>query len=74
MNDIKIYHFGMHEVREIEKDGETWFVAKDVADILGYESAKDMVRNLEEDEKGGQIVPTLGGNQESMSGEKHGTT
>lgn len=30
-------------VRTIEKDGEPWFVAKDVVDILGYKRSADAV-------------------------------
>ncbi|MFM5147307.1 BRO-N domain-containing protein [Aeromonas rivipollensis] len=52
------------DVRIVLRDGEPWLVAKDVADALGYSSAKDMTRMLDEDEKGAHILPTLGGNQE----------
>lgn len=50
-------------VRTVTKNEEPWFVATDVAKILGYKSAKDMYRSLDDDEKGGQNVPTLGGSQ-----------
>lgn len=50
-------------VRVISQDGESWFVAGDIAEILGYREAKDMARNLDDDEKGAHIVPTLGGDQ-----------
>lgn len=38
MNDLKIFEnkeFG--EIRTVVKDGEPWFVGKDVTKILGYE-------------------------------------
>lgn len=38
-------------VRTHTELGETWFVAKDVSDILGYRDAPDMVRYLDDDEK-----------------------
>jgi prophage antirepressor-like protein len=53
-------------VRTVTKEGNTWFVAKDIADVLGYREAKDMTRNLDDDEKGAHIVPTLGGEQEAL--------
>lgn len=53
-------------VRTITKDGNTWFVAKDIANVLGYREAKDMARSLDDDEKGAHIVPTLGGEQEAL--------
>ena len=39
-------------------------MAADIAKVLEYLTAKDMTRLLDDDEKGRQIVPTLGGNQE----------
>jgi prophage antirepressor-like protein len=52
-------------VRMLVVRGEPWFVASDVAAILGYRNAPDMVRNLDDDEKGTQIVRTPGGKQEA---------
>lgn len=53
------------QVRVIDAvSGDLWFVAKDVAESLGYRDAHDMCRNLDADEKGTQIVRTLGGVQE----------
>ncbi|OZG68208.1 phage antirepressor KilAC domain-containing protein [Bifidobacterium eulemuris] len=49
---------------EVDTD-EPLFVAGPIAKKLGYESAKDMLRNLDADEKGRHIVPTLGGPQEA---------
>ena len=47
----------------VDEQGNPWFVAKDVCDVLGFNSTKDGTRLLDADEKGGQIVPTLGGPQ-----------
>jgi len=33
-----------HKVRTITRDGEPWFVAKDVAEVLGYKDTKDAIR------------------------------
>ena len=44
MNELQIFQnseFG--EIRTIEKDGEPWFVGKDVAEILGYANASKAV-------------------------------
>lgn len=59
-----VFTFRTTEVRTVVRDGEVWFVASDVAKALGYPAAKDMTRVLDDDEKDGQIVPTLGGDQE----------
>ncbi|UOK17169.1 antirepressor [Bordetella phage vB_BaM-IFTN3] len=45
------------------RDGEPWFVCTDVASALGYLTAKDAARHLDDDEKGRHIVPTPGGDQ-----------
>lgn len=46
------------EVRTIVAEGEPWFVAADVAKILGYARAVDMTRYLEDDERGVSIQHT----------------
>ena len=62
---IMLFNFNGNEVR-VSKDqnGEPWFVAKDVADILGYRTANDMTRRLDDEEKGYAKTRTLGGVQE----------
>ena len=39
------------EVRTLTKDGEPWFVGKDVADILGYSDTAQAVRKHIDDEE-----------------------
>lgn len=51
MNDIQIFNFQSNEVRVVKDDnGEPWFVAKDVAEILGYSETAMMTRRLDDDE------------------------
>lgn len=50
-------------IRAINVDGEPMLVAKDVADILGYRDAANMLRSLDDDEKGTHAVSTPGGKQ-----------
>jgi prophage antirepressor-like protein len=59
-----IFTFNHSAVRVIAIDGEPWFVAGDIAETLGYRDAANMIRLLDDDEKGTQIVSTLGGEQE----------
>lgn len=53
MNDLKIYEnkeFG--EIRTVVKDGEPWFVGKDVAEILGYSNPrKAVIDHVDEEDK-----------------------
>ena len=47
-----------------EGTGEPMFVAADVAKALGYRDAANMVRRLDDDERGTRSMSTLGGAQE----------
>lgn len=53
MKDIQIFNneqFG--QVRVITKDGEPWFVGKDIATILGYKDTSDSLkRHVDTDDK-----------------------
>ena len=58
------FHYGDEQVRTYEDEkGELWFVAIDVARILGYKDATHLTRVLDSDEKGLRSVETLGGEQ-----------
>jgi len=51
-NNLVIFeHETFGSVRTIDIDGEIWFIAKDVADALGYASPDKMYKRLDEDEK-----------------------
>jgi anti-repressor protein len=58
------FQFEGRNVRLVEQDGETWFVAADVARELGYGLATDLTKHLDADEKGMYAVHTLGGEQQ----------
>lgn len=62
--EIVPFEFESHQVRTVVVDGEPWFVAHDIAKVLGYRSAPDMTRRLEESDKGYAKVRTPGGEQE----------
>lgn len=49
----------------MDMDHNLWFVASDVAKVLEFRDAKNMVRCLDEDEKDTHNVSTLGGKQNS---------
>jgi prophage antirepressor-like protein len=51
-------------------DGEPWFVAKDVSDVLEFQNATHALRGLEDSEKGVHNVDTLGGEQSMTRSEK----
>ena len=53
MNDITIFRneqFG--EIRTMERDGEIWFVGKDVAEVLGYSKSRNAIADhVDEEDK-----------------------
>lgn len=51
-------------VRAVVKDGEPWFVAKDVCNALSIADSKSSLRFLEDEEKGVHSMHTLGGTQQ----------
>ncbi|MNJ21391.1 hypothetical protein D3C77_157410 [compost metagenome] len=61
------FSFGKQQVRTLLIDGEPWFVATDISTALQYRDSFNMCRNLDDDEKGTQIVSTLGGGQEMLA-------
>ena len=65
MNDITIFtHLG-NDIRVMtDEQGETLFVASDIAKILGYRDAHNMTRRLDPDDRGTRPVSTPGGTQE----------
>jgi len=63
MSKITPFNFDGQKVRVVVRDGEPWFVASDVARILGFKDARDATRSLDADEKGPHTVRTPGGEQ-----------
>lgn len=60
----QIFNFEASQVRIVlDQQGEPWFFANDVANILGYSKTNHATRMLDDDEKETHIVGTLGGEQ-----------
>ena len=55
-----------YPIRFVEKDGEWWAVAKDVAEALGYSKTEHLTRRLRAKFKGTTKRGTLGGEQETV--------
>ena len=60
----QVFNFGDYQVRTVIKEGEPWFVAKDVADILDYSEASAMTRHLDDEDKESVKLPIRGQEQE----------
>ena len=63
MNELQIFNneeFG--EIRTITKDGEPWFVGKDITEKLGYQNgSRDIARHVDEDDQ--IVIPIPGDTQ-----------
>lgn len=66
MNELQIFkspEFG--EIRTLTRDGQPWFVGKDIAVTLGYSNPRDaMAKHVDDEDKGVAKCDTLGGTQE----------
>lgn len=58
--------FNDQQVRTVVRDGEPWFVGKDVADILGYSDTAQAVRKRIDDEDKGVVEMTTPGGKQNM--------
>ena len=51
-SQLQVFDYNGSAVRTVEKDGEIWFVAKDVCDVLGYKNVTQTLDdNLDDDER-----------------------
>ena len=62
--DIMPFDFHGQTVRTLtDSQGEPWFIAKDVCEILGITNSRDAMSSLDDDEKGVANTDTPGGRQ-----------
>ena len=64
--DLQIFHFGGNEGTPFRVqliNGEPYFVGKDLCQILGFSKYRDVLANLDEDERVSIFVDTPGGKQ-----------
>lgn len=61
---LKTFIYESEKVRSfLDSNGEPWFVASDVACLLGYRDASNAIRVLDYEEKGTHTVSTIRGSQ-----------
>lgn len=51
MNGLQVFRYEGKQVRTVEKDGETWWVLKDVCEVLQIKNPTDVWKRLDEDER-----------------------
>jgi len=60
----RVFSYQNQQVRTILIDGEPWFVAKDVCEVLEHTNSRMALERLDEDEKGVSSIYTPGGIQQ----------
>ncbi|WP_345805595.1 phage antirepressor [Bacillus subtilis] len=67
MNELqKVFNYQDQQVRTVVKDGQPWFVAKDVCNVLNHSNHKVAVSRLDEDEvRKVYLADSLGRNQKT---------
>ncbi len=68
MSELQIFNnpdFG--EIRIVERDGEPWFVGKDVAVALGYTDTAQAIRKHVDDEDKGVVESTTPGGIQKLT-------
>lgn len=63
-SSLQVFRYKAQEVRTVTMNGEPYFVAKDIADILEIRDAFNATMHLDDDEKGTAKVSTPGGIQD----------
>lgn len=64
VDEIQIFSYQDKQVRTVEKDGEPWWVLKDICEVLELSNSRMIAERLDEDEKGVSQIYTPGGKQE----------
>lgn len=63
MNALQQFTYAGQPIRTEDIDGSPWFVAADVATVLGYSATAALTRRLDDDDKGVRDLHTPGGRQ-----------
>ena len=67
MSNIRIFNYNSVEVRTIQKDGETWFVLRDVCNVLGLGTPARVAERLDTDEVSQTHITDSMGRQQEMT-------
>lgn len=67
MNDVTIFNFDGADFRVIIRDGEPWFVAKDVCRVLGLTNHIQAISVLDDDEKSGVSISDPHGREQQTN-------
>lgn len=63
MNEIQAFNYQSNEIRTVTRNGEPWFVLKDVCMALGLAKPSNVATRLDDDERGACLMGTPSGDQ-----------
>lgn len=63
MNLPQIFKYEGSQVRTVQRNGDPWFIVRDVCAVLEITNSRDAVNRLDDDEKGVVLTDTPGGAQ-----------
>ena len=63
----QVFNYQEHNIRVILRDGQPWWIAKDVCEVLEINQTTRAVERLDDDEKGMSLIHTPGGEQEMLT-------
>lgn len=73
MNELQVFTYQNNDVRTIERDGEPWFVLKDICEVLALGSPHKVAERLDEDERNQiPVIDSIGRQQETTVINKSG--
>ena len=67
MNELKIFNYQDNQIRTVEKDGEPWFVLKDVCQVLELAEPHRVAARIDEDERTQMTVTDSMGRQQETT-------
>lgn len=67
MNNIKVFtHPELGQIRTMQRDGEIWFVGKDIAERLGYTNTRNALAHVDDEDKLTSQIGTSGQNRKMI--------
>lgn len=67
MNELQIFNYHDTPLRTVEREGELWWVLKDVCGVLGIANHSNVMARLDDDEKALHLVEDLNGKAQQTS-------
>jgi anti-repressor protein len=66
-NELQVFSYEGNEIRTVTKDGEPWWVLKDVCDVLGLSNSRIVADRLDEDDVSQTYITDSLGRQQQTS-------